>query len=218
MSHLGASIGTSLMQSALSGGAADIAGDVAELALDAALNEGLLKDLPVFGWFFKAYGMVGSIRERILLGKIAKFLQATAAVSDSDRTKFREKFAADPEFCRKIGENLMLLLDRHDNMDKAHILGKVFSAYLRGIIDYESFLKIASAVDRALISDLKRLEEYYRKIQSYEPKMGKAFAEVLDDETSQSLYIAGLVRSEGVTEDIYLQNKTGEQLIQFMYE
>jgi hypothetical protein len=98
MADQGASVGKALVQSALFGGAAEIAGDVAELALDAALNEGLLKDLPVFGWFFKGVGIVGSIRERIFLSKIAKFLQATAAVGESGRTKFREKFAADPMY------------------------------------------------------------------------------------------------------------------------
>jgi hypothetical protein len=212
------SIGTSLFESVLSGGAAEIATDVAELALDAALDEGVLKDVPVFGWLFKAHGVATTIRDRIFLSKIAKFLQATASLSDSDRTQFQEKLAADPEFCRKVGENLVLLLDRHDNMDKARILGKVFSGYLRGAIDYDSFLKIASAVDRALISDLKGLEEHYRKIESYDPNAGKPFAEFLDDDTSQSLYTAGLVRSEGYTEDTYHPNEIGSQLICLMNE
>ncbi len=218
MADSGGNIGTSLVESALSNGAAEIARDVAELALDAALDEGLLKDVPVFGWLFKAYGVATTIRERIFLSKVSKFLQATAAVSDSDRVKFREKIAADPEFCRKIGENLVLLLDRHDNMDKAHILGKVFSGYLRGVIDYDSFLKIASAVDRALISDLKSLEGHYRNIQSYDPKAGKPFAAFLDDEMSQSLYTAGLLRSDGYTEDTYHPNETGSQLVRLMNE
>ncbi|MGB5098035.1 MAG: hypothetical protein WBN82_09030 [Porticoccaceae bacterium] len=210
------SIGVSLVKSALSGGAAEIAGDVAELALDAALDQGVLKDVPVFGWLFKAYGITATIKERIFLNKVAKFLHATAAVSDLDRETFREKLSADLEFCRKVGENLVLLLDRHDNIDKAHILGRVFSGYLRGEIDYDSFLKIASAVDRATISDLKRLEEHYRKMQSYDPKAGEPFASFLDDETSQSLYTAGLVRSEGYIEDTYHPNETGSQLIRLM--
>lgn len=212
------SIGVSLVKSALSGGAAEIAGDVAELALDAALDEGVLKDVPVFGWFFKAYGITATIRERIFLNRVAKFLQATAAVSDLDRETFQEKLSADLEFCRKVGENLVLLLDRHDNIDKAHILGRVFSGYLRGEIDYDSFLKIASAVDRATISDLKMLAEHYRKMQSYDPKAGKPFASFLEDETSQSLYTAGLVRSEGYIEDTYHPNETGSQIIRLMNE
>lgn len=218
MANAGGNIGTSLLESALSNGAAEIAMDVADLALDAALDEGVLKDVPVFGWLLKAHGVANTVRERIFLSKVAKFLQAAATISDSDRVKFQEKIAADPEFCRKVGENLVLLLDRQDNMDKARILGKVFSGYLRGVIVYDSFLKIASAVDRALISDLKSLEGHYRNMQSYDPKAGKPFAAFLDDETSQSLYTAGLVRSEGYTEDTYHPNEIGSQLIRLMHE
>lgn len=206
-------VGTSLVESVLSAGVADIVSDVAELALDATLDEVLLKDVPVFGWLFKAYGVVTTIRERIFLSKVAKFLQATSTVSDREREKFREKLAANPEFSRKVGENLVLLLDRHDNMDKAQILGKAFSGYLRGEIDYNAFLKIAAAIDRAFIADLKNLKKYYEKIQTYDSKAGKPFAEYLDDETTQSLYNAGLMRSESYTEDTYHPNEIGSQLI-----
>jgi hypothetical protein len=211
-------IGTSLVDSVLSAGAADIASDMAELALDSALDVGLFKDVPVFGWLFKAYGVVTTIRERIFLSKVANFLQATSAVSDRDREKFLEKLTVDPEFSRKIGENLILLLDRHDNMDKAQILGKVFSGYLCGEIDYDAFLKIAAAIDQAFIADLKNLNKYYEKLQSYDSKAGKPFAEYLDDDTAQSLYNAGLVRREGYIEDTYHPNEIGSQLIRLKAE
>lgn len=218
MDDLDGSIGAFLVESTVLGGAAEIAGEVAELALDSVLDEGVLKNVPVFGWLAKAHGMITSIRERIFLGKVAKFLRSTATVSDLEKKSFRDKLAADPDFGRRVGENLVLLLDRHDNMEKACILGKIFSAYLRGMIDYDEFLKIAAAVDRAVISDLKHLEENYRKMQSYDPKAGKPFAAFLDDETSQSLYNAGLVRSEGYTENLYHPNEIGLKLVRFMNE
>lgn len=211
-------IGTSLMDSALSDGAADIAGGVADLALDAVLDEGVLRDVPVFGWLVKTYGIGSIVRERIFLAKIARFLQATTVVSDQEREKFRKKLSANPEFSRKVGENLILLLDRHDNMEKAHILGKVFSGYLRGVIDYDAFLKIAAAVDRSFIVDLNNLEIYYEQIQTYDPRAGRPFAESLDDDTAQSLYTAGLVRIDSFVEETCHPNEMGSQLIRLMAE
>jgi hypothetical protein len=41
-------LGASLLESVVQAGAADIAVDVKEIALDAILEEGLLKDIPVF--------------------------------------------------------------------------------------------------------------------------------------------------------------------------
>jgi len=42
-----------------------IASDLAELALDTALDEGVLEKIPVFGWLVKGYGVVTTIRDRL---------------------------------------------------------------------------------------------------------------------------------------------------------
>lgn len=201
------------MKSVLSPNVMDIASDVAELALDSVLDEGILKNIPVFGWGAKLYGVASAVKERIFLNKVAKFLQASTDISDSEREEFHQKLASDPSFSQKVSENLVLLLDRQDNIDKAHLLGKVFSGYVRKEIEYEAFLRLAAAIERTFIGDLKNLEFYYQKIQSYDSKLGKPFTDFLNDDIAQILYNAGLVRSEGYAEDIYHTNGVGAQLI-----
>lgn len=213
--------GTSLVKLILSNGGADIVGDVSELALDAALDEGLLKEIPVFGWFAKGYGVVTAMRDRIFLKKIALFLKGVSVKGQSPE-KFQEELS-NPEFCKKVGETLILLLDRQDNFDKAQFLGKVFNGYLRGEFDYDMFLRLASAIDRALITDLKNLPSYYQKMKSYldAPKSteGPRFAQFMDGEASGPLCNAGLASNiNPVTEEICVPNEVGSRLIKLLFE
>ena len=189
------------------------------MALDAVLDEGVLKDVPVFGWLVKGYGVVTTIRDRLFLKKVAMFLSGVGQIGENERSQFREKLGADEGYCRKVGENLILLLDRQDDFDKAYILGKVFCGYIRNTIDYAAFLRLAMTIDRAFIDDLKNLDTYYFTIKSYDIKLGvRKFKEIIDDATCQSLYNAGLVRSEGYTEVMYYTNELGSCLLNLLSE
>jgi hypothetical protein len=211
-------LGGSLIESLSKAGASDIAAEAAEIALDSVLNGGLLEEVPVFGWLMKSYNVAGAIRERIFLKKVAKFLAGTSNVSDSERARFQAEIQTDAGFSRKVGEGLVLLLDRQEDFDKAFILGRAFSRYMRGHIQHEQFLKMAKSIELVYIGDLKCLAEYYEKIKSYDPKLRKPFSDWLDDHTSQSLYSSGLVRSEGYAESIYHPNNVGEEILQSLSE
>jgi hypothetical protein len=131
-------VGTSLVKSIFSSGVVDIIADIAELPLDSVLDEGV-KDVPVLGLLVKGYGVATTVRDLIFLKKVENFLHGTGSFTEDEKTEFREMLDSDADFCRKVGENLVLLLDRQDNFDKAHILGKVFAGVLRGAIQYDTF-------------------------------------------------------------------------------
>lgn len=97
-------IGMSLVKSVWAAGASEIATEVAEIALDTLLSEDVLKEIPVFGWFVKGYGVVNTVRDRVFLKKIAMFLRGLDHVNEDEKNDFREKIEADEPFCRKVGE------------------------------------------------------------------------------------------------------------------
>jgi hypothetical protein len=206
-------LGESLVVSVSKSGAGDIAADASEIALDSVLDEGLLKDVPVFGWLIKSYSVACTIQERLFLKKIANFLVGTKDIPDDDRKRFLDQIDADPAFSKRVGESLVLLLDRHEDFQKSVILGKAFSRYVCKEIDYVVFLKLAKAIDSAFIEDLKNLGLYYDSIRSYDSKLKKPFKDWLDTDTSQSLYSSGLVGASGYTENTYHPNEIGEQLL-----
>lgn len=211
-------LGTSLIESIWSSGGKDIIIEAADLALDSVLNEGVLEKIPVFGWLVKGYGVVTTIQDRLFLKKVALFLQGSSEVTEDERHQFRERMVSDPSYCRNVGETLVLLLNRQEDFEKAFILGKAFAGYEKGIIQYETFLRLAAAIDKAFIGDLRNLELYYSKINTYDAKLGKPFSEFLDDATCQSLYNIGLVRSDGYVEDTYHPNELGSTLIRLLKE
>jgi len=212
------SLGGSLIDSVSRAGVVDMAAEAAEFALDGFLEEGVFRDLPIVGWMIKTYNALGAIRDRIFIKKVASFLAGTDAVSVSERDEFREMIQQDKSFAKKVGENLVLLLDRHEDFDKAFILGKVFARYMKGLIQYDQFLRIAKSIEIAYVGDLISLPDYYDKIKSYNPELHRPFSSILDDETSQSLYSSGLVRSEGYSEEIYFSNSIGEEIVKSLNE
>ncbi|MBD2385414.1 hypothetical protein [Cylindrospermum sp. FACHB-282] len=211
-------IGQSLIESLGISQLSDITTELSDIALDALFNqnEGFVKEIPIFGWVIKTYGAVVNVRDRMFLKKVADFLYGTRSLSEKEREKFKDKISTDPELSKKVGESLLLLLDRHEDFEKSLILGKIFAGYMKGSIDYVTFSKLANVIDRAFISDLNNLENYYSKLSDYDPSSGKPFSSFLDDATCQSLYAVGLVRTETVFEDIYHPNQIGNLLVQLL--
>lgn len=198
------SLGKSLIQTAWSAGVGDIAAEAAELPLDSLLEEGPFKDLPFVGIVLKVVGVATAVKERLFLKKVAKFLSALRDIPQEKREQFREKLAVEPEFQARVGENLILLIDRHEHLQKALILGLVFGAYIDERISYEQFQRLASSIDKAYIGDLEHLADLYATIPA------------LDEASAQSLYSAGLVRAEGYSETQYLRNDLGAMLINIL--
>jgi hypothetical protein len=67
--------------------------------------------------------MVNTVRDRIFLRKILRFLQGTQAATIEERHTCAERMEADPTYQRQVGESLFLLLDRHETVDKSELLG-----------------------------------------------------------------------------------------------
>jgi hypothetical protein len=220
MNNDSSSGGRALMRSIWSSGGSDIIIESVDILLDSVLDEGLLRDIPVVGWIAKTYGLVNTVRERLFLKKILLFLRGTQATTAEERRAFAEKMEANPKFQRKVGEDLLLLLDRHECTEKSELLGKVYAGVLRKEISYEEFERYAFIIDRLFLRDLINLARHYSSVTEFEAsrKRGdKAVLEqFLDEKTTQALFGNGLLDSDGVTEIIYRRNDLGEKLIRLI--
>jgi hypothetical protein len=212
--------GRALIRSVWSGGVSDITSEGAEILLDSALDEGLLRDIPFLGWVAKTYGLVNTVRDRIFLQKILRFLQGTQATTAEERTAFAERMEADPEYQRKVGEDLLLLLDRHESVDKSEFLGRVFAAFVRNEISDEEFRRYAFIIDRLFLRDLTNLAQHYNRVAEYEASRKRGdkglFVQFLDEKTTQALFGNGLLDSDGYVETRYHRNGLGEKLIRLI--
>jgi len=138
-------------------GCLELPAEILEFSIDQVLDEGLLKDIPVVGWIAKGVSIGHSISDRILYHKILRFLIALEKIGEGDRETFRTKVRDDSDFRRKVGEHLIVLLDKIDAFDKASLFALCFDHFLTSDIDHEYFADLSHVIERTPLSDLKAL-------------------------------------------------------------
>lgn len=185
--------------------------DIAEVGVDSVLqNVSSLKDVPVLGVITKLFSTTLSIRDYIFMSKICSFLKPIDQINPEDREEMFWKLQLNEEYNGKVGNKLLLILEKVDDIQKAKLIGVLFKKTLFGEIDYESFLRLAAIIDKIFLSDLKRLPEYESPIGN--------------QEISASLYGLGLIIRTGIfdnseneiEQDIYKLSKLGKTLNQLL--
>ena len=80
--------------------------------------------------------------------------------------KFIEKLSKNKKFEQRVGEILILLLDRFEDIEKSTLLSKLFASYIKNEISFDEFHHLAKALDQCLLNDLKRLPYFFNKPES----------------------------------------------------
>jgi hypothetical protein len=160
--------------------AAEVAAEYAELALDELLDNPALEQIPVFGTLLKVKKAADSIRDALFAKKVLRFLHGAADTAEAC-AKFVLKHS-DPKERRRVGETLLLLLDKADDMVKADMIGRLFARFLLEEINESLLMEAARRLSAIEIEDLRRL---------------RVAAKITDlDESEQwRLSTAGLVRA-----------------------
>lgn len=213
------SMGSALIRSTWSAGLSGIASEAADVALDQLVGSGVLKDIPLIGWFGKAHAAVRVVRDALLLKKILRFLEGAAEATEEDRQAFRRKMEEDPGEARRVGEQLLLHLDRHEHFDKSFYTGLVYAALVADRIDRETFDRLMASVDRLDAAQLRRLPQCYTSLSD------------VPEDVGQALLLAGLVGIYFTLHDLrvvngpqpagsgmfnYRENKLGRQLVEIL--
>ena len=120
----------------------------------------ILKDVPLIGAAIKAAQVACAVPDALFLNKVKRFALELESISVEERIKFSERMSAEPDTCRRAGENVLLLLDRLDDLDKATLLGRLFASYVRGQVSFEVFKRLGSCVDGGLTEDFYKLVTY----------------------------------------------------------
>jgi hypothetical protein len=136
--------------------AIEIGADILEVAADQLLSDGILKDIPVFGTAVKLAGIGKTINDRIFLAKVHKFIFALPKIDQNQRRMFAHNMSVDEKLRQKLGETIILILDRFEDLEKPEILAKIFAALINEKINLEQFRRLANAVDLAFVDDLKK--------------------------------------------------------------
>ena len=138
---------------------ASIAGEYVELGLDALVEDGLFKDIPVVSTAVAVYRIGKSIHEKHHIAKLISFLnEINKGITDEEkRQEYRGKFNCNEKFRNQELEYILILIDRYISFDKPQMLAKLYLAYLDGEIIWEEFTMYAEVIDRFLLLDCRTL-------------------------------------------------------------
>ena len=167
----------------------ELGADLAEVGLDHVLAEGLLRDIPVLGTLVALFRTGSTIRDRIFTAKVIRFLVGLAQIPIDERERFLKEHAQKADKNR-LGETLVLLLDRLDDMQKPEALSRLFAGYILGQYDLETFRRLATALDRIPLSALSPLRSFY-EVQA----LGLQSPSLLGEHNGQFV-VAGLIDIE----------------------
>ncbi len=140
--------------------------DFAEVGLDTILKEGVLRDIPFVNIIHNSYQTYVEIRQQLFIKKIINFWKELPDKSLQERQRFVEWMDRDPQQKSIFAENLLLLIDRADSIEKPSILGRLINHCTLGDISYEDMVRLCFIVDRVYMPDLNYLTSFTDGIQS----------------------------------------------------
>lgn len=109
-----------------------------------------------FGYLFKAYNGVLTIRDHFFIKKLRKFLEELSDISENDRSKMINDLE-DEKYNASVGEKILILLDRSDGYEKVTMIGKIFSAYIQGKVDKSDLWGICNLINNNDISNIYKV-------------------------------------------------------------
>ena len=139
--------------------ATELAADLLEPGIDALMSSGVLREIPLLGSVVKLANAGRAIADRILLAKLLRFVQGVEDVSDDERREFAYRMKTDDNFRERVGESVLLAIDKVDDLDKPAILARALRALVRRKIELAAFRRLTSAITTGYSADLHDLVE-----------------------------------------------------------
>ena len=135
----------------------DIATELGETTLDAVIQEGWVRDIPVVGPLVNAAKAYQSLRDRIFLKRIARFVTGFEKLTEVEKESFRQEIASlqdNPKEATRLGDAVALALDNTNNMHKAEIHFRLLAAYVNRRLK----IKAEAGLEALLMSELEAFE------------------------------------------------------------
>ena len=142
--------------------------ELGEVVFDSQLDDGILKDIPVLGTLIKLKNFGLSVSDYMLVKKLQKFVFALNQVPKAERDKFFTNLDKSDNHKSKVNDNLVLLINASDDIDKPAMLGKVFGKYVEGFLNYEQFMQFSTSVNGLNANQFKLLKEQNESFTSKE--------------------------------------------------
>ena len=126
------------LENSLSSDICDTVGDLAEVGLDAVMDDGILKDIPILSTVVGLYRIGYTIRGRHEIKQLALFVAELnrGCTDESKRKQLLKKLNSDTQKSKQEIEYILVVLDSYLEYEKPEMLAKLYMAYLEQRIDW----------------------------------------------------------------------------------
>lgn len=196
--------------------AIDLAANASDAALDALINSGALDGVPILGLASGTYKAFRHIPTLLYQRKVTRMLAATASNSSpNERIAFADKVESSGD-AERLGEAVLLLLDKADEVEKPAIIGRLIAAHIRGDLERDAAFRLCSMVNRAYYADLKLLCDFAGGTGApFQTEFGTLAAVGLLDNDGFDGGHAGSADPMTSGGDLYRPNRYSEALVRY---
>lgn len=131
----------------------DLALTVSEVIADANVADATLEAIPFVDLVFKVLKAKDAIADALYARKLVGFIRGIGDLSDFDRNRIAEELIGDEG--TKVGETLLLVLDRVTDLEKPELLGFLFRQFSEKRITGPQLRRLSEAVDAGFADDLQ---------------------------------------------------------------
>ncbi len=128
-----------------------------EILYDHIAGSEIAKAIPVVGTAIEVCKGMDSVRNRMFVAKLTAFIDTIEQADEHTREQWRAKCASSPEELHKVGETVLIIIDRADDVRKAEIFGVLFLAFTINRLSAIDLARLVRAVDACLFDDLQIL-------------------------------------------------------------
>ena len=159
--------------------------EIAEIGMDKFLEEGIGKDIPLINILVAIWKSGIAVQNQLFLNKVANYLNELKGISVEDRQKFLKKIREENKE-EKLGETILLILDKSDEIQKPVIIGAIMKRFILDEISERDALRLCYIVNKVFLEDLFWLPAFIEE------------RKVLRNEIADNLYTNGLLIQTGI--------------------
>lgn len=151
------------MEQSIIGELTSLTVNLGEVALDAALQEGLFRDIPILGSLVSVGKVAVTIPDMIFYRKVIRFLSEIKTTSIEQRQRFVDKIKKKPELLSDVGSYTLAILNKLDEDRKADLIGSIYCLMIEEKLELEMGFRMVCIIESLFYNDIISFSNYNEK-------------------------------------------------------
>jgi hypothetical protein len=128
----------------------DLATDYSNIAIDSLTDNDILGEIPFVKTIVAGTNIGLAIKEKFFVKKLLNFLSTLhkGEIEQDKFNKFKQKLEVDKNYKDKVLEVLIIMIDRHINVNQSNVMANLFKAHINGLIDWMRFNSLCIILDK----------------------------------------------------------------------